>query len=95
MSRLAGYYSVAYGRIRHMLVSHVQFLYVVVRPDEATKWYRRPGRPEAQADPLGFGTMAKAIKTHEDWTIHDVIGKVGASWKLMCKGAHPSGEGIQ
>jgi hypothetical protein len=91
---LAGYYSVTYGSIRHMLESYIQFLYVAVCPEDAKKWYRQPGGPDAQAEPPGFGSMAKDIKAHPLWTAEDLIDKVGASWKLMCKGAHPSGEGI-
>ena len=33
---LAGYYSLAYAAIRHMLETFVQYFYVVVQPEEAT-----------------------------------------------------------
>ena len=40
---LAGYYSQAFGGIRHMLETSVQCLYVSFNPDESEHWYSNPG----------------------------------------------------
>ena len=45
---LAGYYSQAFGGIRHMLETFVQCLYVSFNPDETEHWYEQEGGIAAQ-----------------------------------------------
>lgn len=91
---LAGYYSIAYAAIRHMLETVTQQMYVVVKPDEVKLWYEQPGGLAAQKDPPQMFRMVQAIKTRPDLISPDFIDRVYDAWKLMCKGAHPSGQGI-
>lgn len=92
---LAGYYSMAFAAIRHMLESFIQYLYVGVNPSEARLWYRQPGGLAAQKDPPGCTAMVKAIeKCQIDQAFKTTARSAHRSWRLMCKGAHPSGEGL-
>jgi hypothetical protein len=91
---LAGYYSVAYAAIRHMLETFVQYLYVAIAPDEAKRWYKQPGGLEAQSRTPGCRFMVDEIKQRPDLAPPDFMEKVYTAWALMSKGAHPTGEGI-
>lgn len=92
---LAGYYSVAFAAIRHMLETFVQYSYVAVAPMEVVHWYEQPGGLEAQTQPPSCSRMVNAIKLHSQLGLQaPLYDEVYASWRLMCKGAHPSGQGI-
>ncbi len=91
---LAGYYSLAYAAIRHMLETFIQYLYVAIKPDEAKLWYKQPGGPEAQGRTPGCRFMVNAIKQRPDLAPPDFMEKVYAAWDLMSKGSHPTGQGI-
>lgn len=93
---LAGYYSAAYSSIRHMLETLVQYLYVVIKPEEANRWYRQPGGPAAQSKSPSMRKMVDAIKADPRLAATaGFIDKVYKSWILMSKGSHPTGEGIK
>jgi hypothetical protein len=95
---LAGYYSQAFGGIRHMLETFVQCLYVSFHPDESEHWYEQEGGIAAQEDPPSMKTMCQAIQAEPSFRLTGVPGlmdKVYNSWQLMSKGAHPSGVGIR
>lgn len=95
---LAGYYSMAYAGIRHMLETFVQFLYVEVCPDEAKLWYRQPGGLKAQAKTPRCTKMIDTIKAHPDLDTTSnkvqIWDEIYDSWLLMSKGSHPTGQGI-
>ena len=94
---LAGYYSVAFAAIRHMVETFAQCAYVSVHPDQARLWYEQPGGLASQPDPPGMLPMVQAIQAHPSGRggrLSAMMDKAYASWRVMCKGAHPSGEGI-
>ena len=93
---LAGYYSIAFAAIRHMLEIRVQCLYVAVKPEETTRWYRHPEHSSARAESPKMFRMVEAVNA--DPRLADtaqVLDSIYASWKLMSKGSHPTGEGIK
>jgi hypothetical protein len=95
---LAGYYSQAFGGIRHMLETFVQCLYVSFHPDESEHWYEQQGGIAAQEDPPNMKTMCQVIQADPEFRLTKVPGfmdKVYNSWQLMSKGAHPSAVGIK
>jgi hypothetical protein len=95
---LAGYYSQAFGGIRHMLETFAQCLYVHFNPDESGHWYEQPGGIHAQVDPPSMKQMCQAIQAEPEFKltgVSDFTDKVYNSWHLMSKGAHPSGVGIR
>lgn len=95
---LAGYYSQAFGGIRHMLETFVQCLYVSFNPDESEHWYEQPGGIDAQVDPPSMKQMCQAIQAEPEFASTKVPGfmdRVYNAWHLMSKGAHPSGVGIR
>jgi hypothetical protein len=95
---LAGYYSQAFGGIRHMLETFVQCLYVRFNPDVSLRWYEQEGGIDAQEDPPSMKQMCQAIQAEPEFRLTKVPGfmdKVYNSWQLMSKGAHPSGVGIK
>jgi hypothetical protein len=95
---LAGYYSQAFGGIRHMLETFVQCLYVSFNPDETEHWHEQEGGIAAQVDPPSMKTMCQAIQAEPRFRLTKVAGfmdRVYNSWQLMSKGAHPSGVGIR
>jgi hypothetical protein len=95
---LAGYYSQAFGGIRHMLETFAQCLYVSFNPDESEHWYEQEGGIAAQIDPPGMKEMCQAIQAEPSFRRTKVSGfmdRVYNSWQLMSKGAHPSGVGIR
>lgn len=93
---LAGYYSLAFAAIRHMVESYIAFLYIAVDPSEYHLWYsdddginRKTPRCKRMTDVLkGSEELRKLGFTPE------AIDKIYASWSLMAKGSHPTGEGI-
>jgi hypothetical protein len=95
---LAGYYSVAFGVIRHMLETFVQCIYARFEPDEARLWYEQEGGIGAQKDPPGMLAMCQAIQAVPEvkgTRLHELIDDTYGAWRLMSKGAHPSGVGIR
>jgi hypothetical protein len=94
---LAGYYSQAFGGIRHMLEAFVQCLYVSFNPDEAYRWYEQEGGIAAQEDPPSMMHMCQSINAEPRFKgtgFPGLMDKVYNAWQLMSKGAHPSGAGI-
>lgn len=92
---LAGYYSMAFAAIRHMLETFVQYCYVAVAPMEAAHWYEQPGGLDAQTKTPGCKHMINVIKQHPQLGLHaGFYDSIYDSWNLMSKGSHPSGQGI-
>jgi len=95
---LAGYYSMAFCVIRHMLETFVQCLYAGLEPDEARHWYEQPGGIDAQTDPPAMLLMCQRIQANPEIKgseLDGLIDSVYAKWRLMSKGCHPSGAGIR
>jgi hypothetical protein len=95
---LAGYYSQAFGSIRHMLETFAQCLYMSFNPDDTEHWYEQEGGIAAQTDPPSMVTMCQAIQAEPSFRLTKVPGfmdRLYNSWQLMSKGAHPSGVGIR
>lgn len=93
----AGYYSQAFGGIRHMLETFIQCMYVSFNPDQAKLWYEQEGGISEQVDPPSMKTMCQAISAEPAFAhtgVKDLVDKIYNSWQLMSKGAHPSGVGI-
>ena len=95
---LAGYYSQAFGGIRHMLETFAQCFYVDRNPDASRHWNEQPGGIDAQIDPPGMKQMCQTIQAESEFAFTKVPGfmdRVYNSWHLMSKGTHPSGVGIR
>jgi len=91
---LAGYYSVAFASIRHMLETFVQYCYVAVKPEEANRWYTQSDGIEDQSKTPGCKHMIITIQQRPDLAPPSFMDKVYDSWSLMSKGSHPTGQGI-
>jgi len=96
---LAGYYSIAFGAIRHMLESAIQCIYVGIEPDQALLWYAQEGRIKAQSKSPEMWKMRDAIKVKarlqpKDLPPPALIDRIYDDWDLMSKGSHPTGTGI-
>lgn len=102
---LVGYYSVAFGAIRHLLESRMQFVYLATFPEEYPLWYGNPGqqasdemalKPNKKHGPFGPPLASKmrsdliALSPAQQSFFESMYGV----WKAMCPGAHPSGEGL-
>lgn len=103
---LAGYYSMAYAGIRHMLESTVQVLYLAAFPLESPLWFGKPGhfaRESMKANPgnqpprfipPSCKKMVDKLTEHvPQWG--DGLKIVYDSWALMSKGSHPTSEGMR
>lgn len=103
---LAGYYSVAYSAVRHMLESLLQYHYLDIHPEESPLWYGMPGQRARETERANPQKKSKAYeppkcKVMVDHLKRDVVplaalyDRIYGSWRLMCKGAHPSAEGVK
>lgn len=87
---LAGYYSIAMASIRHMLEATAQSMYLMLFPDAHVDW-----EPEGHGP--GMWKLIDQIKKELKKQGADDVNRYEAlyeSWKLMCKGSHPSGAGL-
>lgn len=94
---LAGYYSVAFATIRHIIESYAQCMYVESEPDQSALWYEQPGGIDAQKDPPGMLVMCQTLKARpdvKDTKRAEFLDLLYAKWQLMSKGSHPSGSGL-
>lgn len=91
---LAGYYSIAFASIRHMLETFVQYVYVGVRPEEVMLWYKNSDAPDAQTKTPGCRQMVDFIKQQQDLESPAFFDRIYDAWSLMSKGTHPTGQGI-
>ncbi len=91
---LAGYYSIAFASIRHMLETYIQYLFVAVEPEAASRWYRQSDDVDTQARTPGCRQMVDTIKARFDLVPPAFVDEVYEAWALMSKGSHPTGEGI-
>lgn len=92
---LAGYYSLAFAAIRHMVETIIQHLYITERPLTAANWYQVDPGHEARQKRTSFFEMVQVIKKSACLAVPDgIVENLYVSWKLMSKGSHPSGEGI-
>jgi hypothetical protein len=89
---VVGYYSIAYGAIRHMFESAIQANYVAYHPEHAVLWYEHKPQPGELREPPKTKTMVAIIKKRSGK--RDLWDRVDKSWELMSSLAHPSGEGI-
>lgn len=90
---LAGYYSVAYAAIRHMVESMVLCHYLELMPKAAAAFYAAsPGAPDPPKVPPFKNIVGELKKTYPDIE-HLFVGAYSA-WLAMGKGAHPTGIGI-
>jgi hypothetical protein len=95
---LAGYYSVAFASIRHMIETVIQDIYLLLYPEEFVLWYADPGEEQVDKQTPSCWVMVEAIKQSPNLAEHglkvEFIDELRKAWKLMSKGAHPTGEGI-
>lgn len=84
---LAGYYSQAFGLIRHMLETWKIMAYVRLVPQAAINWYPRNGVPAQEPVPT---TADKGIRTKGDAQTKHNLSPVLGYIKRCDKGAHPS-----
>lgn len=84
---LAGYYSQAFGLIRHMLETWKIMAYVRLVPQAAINWYPKNGVPAQEPDST---TADKAIRTKGDAQTKHNLSPVLGYIKRCDKGAHPS-----
>lgn len=89
---LAGYYSIAMASIRHMLEATAQMVYLSLFPDSHVNW-------DPEAENPGMRRMCDQIKSELRRRGARLYGEdrfdaLYNSWKLMCKGSHPSGAGL-
>lgn len=95
---LAGYYSLAFAAIRHMVESYIAFLYVAVKPSEYELWYADDDENGISKKTPRCRYMIDELKNSEEMKqlgyTADAIESIYKSWSLMSKGSHPTGEGI-
>lgn len=97
---LNGYYSPAFSAIRHMVETFAQCTWLELRPSEASRWFDMPAENDDPLDPPRMRELVDQIKAdliRNGVDKDDVVNKLDPiyrSWKLMSKGAHPSGEGL-
>jgi hypothetical protein len=90
-----GSYNVALAGIRNMVESFVHIAYAEINPNYSKSWYRQ-NEPRVGLDGyLPVSTLVDELKTRPplDFRRAD-FSKIFTSWSHLCKGAHPSGEGI-
>lgn len=89
---LAGYYSIAFASIRHMLEATAQSMYLHLFPEKHIDW-----DPEANSP-----TMRKMINQIKSQLRQNNVNESSVerfeslyeSWRLMSKGSHPTGTGL-
>ena len=88
---LAGYYSPAFGLIRHLYETWQQMVYVRFNPATALQWYSPDGR-QPPREPSA-GTIANGLKRfgRNDAALQRHAAVVERQIKSLNKGAHPSG----
>jgi len=86
---LAGYYSIAFAAIRHMVESVFRIREVKLNPERAKYFYDIE-------PPKSFEVVAEIVKSLKasDPEHESRYENMRLSWKFLSKGAHPSGEGI-
>lgn len=92
---LAGYYSVAYAAIRHMIESYVGCHYVGVLPENSRRWYDT-GEAHDPKEPPKCWEMIRELKSAEG---ENDAGKaewneIYTAWRNMSIGSHPTGAGL-
>lgn len=85
---LAGYYSAAFGSIRHLIEIFIQVCYLESRPERAPLWYAPRTLPKCKS-------MVAELKRRppEGWS-PGAFARVYERWEVMSSGSHPSGAGI-
>lgn len=89
---LAGYYSLAFGAIRHMLESSAQSMYVYFFPDKTDAWELGNKNPRMRflIDQIMADLKKRGFESEQ---VHR-FDHLYKSWELMSKGIHPTGEGL-
>ena len=101
---LAGYYSMSFAATRHLLETCAQIDYLERFPDEAPLWHGEAGgrakrsaklssNELASYEPAGMYQLLLPLEDNDQDRVKR--NQLYRSWKLMCKGAHPSGEGVR
>jgi hypothetical protein len=83
---LAGYYSMGFAAIRHILECVAQCLYLLEVPNTASRW-----------DVGEQGPPMRELRKHNskvDSTEANLFKEIDAAWKFMSSGSHPSGNGL-
>lgn len=95
---LAGYYSLAFSAIRHMVETFIIILYIQVKPEKYQLWYENPTDPESKTKTPPARHMVKVLKKSQFMKQISFsrrnVERIFDSWSLMSKGPHPTGEGI-
>jgi hypothetical protein len=85
-SILAGYYSIGFAAIRHLLESVAQCLYLLEFPHTANQWEEDKRGPQMR-------TLRKYYSTI-DSPETNLFKDIDRAWHLMSSGSHPSGRGL-
>lgn len=88
---LAGYYSIAMASIRHMLEATAQSMYLMLFPESHVKWEPEDKGPGSMRNLID--QIKKELKDKGEKEV-DRYEALYDSWKVMCKGSHPSGDGL-
>lgn len=105
---LAGQYNLAYAGIRHIAETVMQINFLTLVPQEADRWHGAPGPDDKEKiakgtkvkEPFeapGMGEMKRRlliVAPQTDKKYRIAYESVFQLWKEMCKGAHPSHEGV-
>ena len=90
-----GSYYAAFGSIRNLIESYLHIGYLELRPYSAWNWYQRADAESDAQKPLRVWEIVQALKNDPPFGLEgQIFEKAYQSWRWMCKGAHPSGEGI-
>lgn len=89
---LAGYYSVAFAAIRHIIESAAQAMYLNLNHDYRVNWEvgEKTERMRIVVNEIKVGLKAIGRSNDDAETFEALY----TSWALMSKGSHPSGEGL-
>lgn len=90
---LAGHYSIALASVRHMLEAFIQIIWLAFYPEKADLWYSdEDDTPKCRTM---IDQVKKQLRRHGGDDVDPTkLEALYQSWRLMCKGSHPTGNGI-
>lgn len=90
---LVGYYSVAFGLIRHLIETWLISRYLEGYPDRAAAYYQQDPEKPILHEPTNMQNVVARLKEkfREQKALFEQAHR---AWKNMSKGSHPSGVGI-
>jgi hypothetical protein len=92
---VSGSYNVAFAGIRHMAESFVHVTYTELDSNYPKTWYQQNELKVGSDGYVPVRDLVDALKIRPPLGFRKAdFGKIFTSWTHLCKGAHPSGEGI-